>query len=381
MRGAKYIAAAGILTLILGSQVGRAQQSTAPLTNQDVIAMAQSGLAESVILSAIRTNDTAFDVSASGLIALKKANVTVNVMQEMLNAANAKKIGTASRSPDQSNAQPPTQSYSPAPGGAPGGTAAYLSTGAAPAGMATGASNAAADAPSGQLAVSLVQVGQTINLPAEPTQIVQTKSKASSLPALAADQATNQAVQLGSQAAQQAVVNTAFGMEGSAVASSTNALTGVLLHRSKQKNVVYVWALAGSKSATTAGNNPCTIQVTYTGIRGVNTDAFEPVVVKLVPSSSNFRLVGATKAATKVAQSAQQNWPIYSSFMEHRVPADVHKTASGHAEITLAANLPPGEYAIALRPIDKAHKFSGEDIGKNQGEGLLFNYVWSFSKK
>jgi hypothetical protein len=103
--------------------------------------------------------------------------------------------------------------------------------------------------------------------------------------------------------------------------------------------------------------------------------------VKLVPSSSNFRLVGATKAATKVAQSAQQNWPIYSSFMEHRVPADVHKTASGHAEITLAANLPPGEYAIALRPIDKAHKFSGEDIGKNQGEGLLFNYVWSFSKK
>src|ERR1700693_5722614 len=96
MRGAKYIAAAGILTLLLGSQVGRAQQSTAPLTNQDVIAMTQSGLAESVILSAIRTNDTAFDVSASGLIALKKANVTVNVMQEMLNAANAKKIGTAS---------------------------------------------------------------------------------------------------------------------------------------------------------------------------------------------------------------------------------------------------------------------------------------------
>ena len=41
----------------------------------------------------------------------------------------------------------------------------------------------------------------------------------------------------------------------------------------------------------------------------------------------------------------------------------------------------PGEYAVALRPIDKSHKFSGEEVGKNQAEGLLFNYAWAFSMK
>jgi len=49
--------------------------------------------------------------------------------------------------------------------------------------------------------------------------------------------------------------------------------------------------------------------------------------------------------------------------------------------ITPNAALAPGQYAIALRPLDKSHKFSGEQVGKNEGEGLLFNYAWSFAVK
>jgi hypothetical protein len=104
--------------------------------------------------------------------------------------------------------------------------------------------------------------------------------------------------------------------------------------------------------------------------------------VKLSPTpQSNFRLVGATEAATTAEQSTQQDWPIYSSFVEDRIASKAQKLGSGHAKVTAAVALAPGQYAVALRPIDKSHKFSGEDVGKNQGEGLLFNYAWSFLVK
>jgi hypothetical protein len=40
--------------------------------------------------------------------------------------------------------------------------------------------------------------------------------------------------------------------------------------------------------------------------------------------------------------------------------------------------LQPGEYAVALRPINKDKKFSGTSVSQNTGDGLFFNSVWSF---
>src|SRR3981081_2655691 len=71
----------------------RAQQTGKALTNDDVISMVKNLLPESVILSAIKTNDANFDISATGLIGLKKAGVSAKVMEAMLGAANGKKGG------------------------------------------------------------------------------------------------------------------------------------------------------------------------------------------------------------------------------------------------------------------------------------------------
>lgn len=40
-----------------------------------------------------------------------------------------------------------------------------------------------------------------------------------------------------------------------------------------------------------------------------------------------------------------------------------------------------GEYAVPLRPVDKSHKFSAEEVLKNQTEGLRFNSAPAFSAK
>jgi hypothetical protein len=219
-------------------------------------------------------------------------------------------------------------------------------------------------------------------LAAEPTQIIQTKAKPTSLSSLAADQALAEALNVGTQAAQMALMKSGSMMGNSVVSSGSSVLSNILSHRPKQTKVTYVWALSGGSSPANPGGNPPTFEVNYAGIPGVNADQFEPVIVKLADTpQANYRLVGATEAATTAEQSAQQDWPIYSSFTEDRIASKVQKLGSGHAQITPSTSLGAGEYAIALRPVDKSKKFSGEDVGKNQGEGLLFNYAWPFSVK
>src|SRR5882762_5287418 len=78
------------LVLVSAGFVNAAGPNDKSLTNQDVISMVKNFLPESVILSAIKSNETNFDVSATGLIALKKAGVSSKVMQAMLDAGNNK---------------------------------------------------------------------------------------------------------------------------------------------------------------------------------------------------------------------------------------------------------------------------------------------------
>jgi hypothetical protein len=350
MRRIKFISMLLVSALIATSTVV-AQQNGKPLTNQDVISMVKSSLPDSVILSAIKANDTDFDISSTGLIALKKAAVSAKVMEAMLDAVGNKK----NASPAAAVASNPVPAASAAP---------------------------AVAAPSGQPSVLSLQGSTKVSLAAEPTQIIQTKAKPTSLSSLAADQALTEALNVGTQAAQMALMKSGSMMGNSVVSSSSSVISNILSHRPKQTKVTYVWALSGGSSQANSGGNSPTFEVNYAGIPGVNVDQFEPVIVKLADTpQANYRLVGATEAATTAEQSAQQDWPIYSSFTEDRIASKVQKLGSGHAQITPSASLGAGEYAIALRPVDKSKKFSGEDVGKNQGEGLLFNYAWPFSVK
>jgi hypothetical protein len=38
----------------------------------------------------------------------------------------------------------------------------------------------------------------------------------------------------------------------------------------------------------------------------------------------------------------------------------------------------PGEYAVVLRPVSKTKKFSGGDVARAQGDGLIFDAAWTF---
>ena len=119
--------------LVFVTVFGSAQSQKKPsLTNQDIVRMVKDKFSDSTIVKAIEANHTAFDVSATALIALKDSGASQTVIEAMLSAAVSKSANAAaqpaakggkqaqassSRSqPAQSGASaqpPPTPSQSP----------------------------------------------------------------------------------------------------------------------------------------------------------------------------------------------------------------------------------------------------------------------------
>jgi hypothetical protein len=100
-----------ILVLLLGSVITIPAQAQQGLTNTDIIKMQSAGLNDSVILSSVNSQPAAYDTSADGLIALKKAGVSDAVLAAMISRTAAMKGGVANPAgtnlPSTAQAGPP----------------------------------------------------------------------------------------------------------------------------------------------------------------------------------------------------------------------------------------------------------------------------------
>jgi len=84
-------------------------QTKKPLTNDDIISMTKQGFNASLIIKAIQTSETHFDVSPQALSALKSAGVSQDVMEAMLSAqANPPNAGNEAAHPPTPGATPAT---------------------------------------------------------------------------------------------------------------------------------------------------------------------------------------------------------------------------------------------------------------------------------
>lgn len=324
----------GVLASLMMVTYVPAQSAPQPLTNDDVVSLAKEGLPENTIVSAIQSQNNNFDLSATGLINLKKHDVTPAVIDAMLAASKAPAAAAAA----------PVQ---------------------------------AAPAVAGQPFVT-INDGCKKPLPLSKTQISQTKTKSSSLTGLAGDAALVSAFQgLALQAGTSALYRSGSVIGGGMLGSAGGMVSGFLSHR--KPTVTEVWAVPGQKAETIAANNTPLFEVNFANIPGVNADEYEPVLIKLAPSPKNFRLVGATEAKQDVFESQSVDWQVYSSFVEERVASQAKKTATGVYDLAVSTPLGAGEYGVVLRPINKGKKFTASSVQQNSGDGMLFNSVWAFS--
>ncbi len=383
---------------LLLTSLSFAQQANKALTNDDVVSMVKSSLPEDVILNAIQANETNFDTSANALIALQKASVDSKVMNAMLAAAGKKNQpiaqpnvagnGAGVVGSGNSSAVPTTAGLAQfgaalkamMGGGLPGASA----LGGGP-GVAGGTTTA--PLPAGAMpVVAFVDGSSRKELTVEHTFVAQTKSKANSLKTIAVDSAAKSAFQAGvNQVWYSTITHLGTGIAGQVASdtmtqSSSDVSSAFLAHHFRPSEK-YVWALSGLNSPVVAASNKPSFDLNYAGLTGINADEFEPAIVKLEPSNNAWRLVGATNAKSDTVLNVVPQWEIYSAFIEDRMPASVNRITTGHSQISTTSALAPGEYAVVLRPVSKGKKFSGAEVVQNQGPGLLFNSVWSFSVK
>jgi len=329
--------------------ISLAQQAPKPLTNDGVIKMVQAGLSESVIVAAIQSSLAHYDVSTDGLIKLKKAGLTANEMKAIIAAQQSGNAGgTVASAPEKADSGVVRTTLPAAPASRWEMPAVYVLT-----------------------------MRSAQELPREKTQLAETKTKPHSLASLAGDSAVTQGIQAGvNDVAWDAAAHTHSAVGGSALTEAGNIFGGMMGRR--QATVTYVWGVSGPASANILQTSTPKLEAHFAKAPGVNPDEFTPEIVKLTPAQNTCRLVGATQGKEDARSDDSADWGIYSAFVEDRVPVKLEKISSGDYNVSPEMPLLPGEYAVVLRPIAKDKKFSGGDVARGQGPGLMFNAVWTF---
>ena len=333
----KFTAMVGITGLMLCAAI-LSQQTQKPLTNLDVIKMVKGGLPESVVVSTIQSRPAKFDTSPDSLIALHKAGVTPGEMDAIMAASGkgpSSSSGNAAAPSATASADPATKSHRPT--------------------------------------VMLVLNGASQPIPLEKTQLAQTKTKPTSMKSLAGAQGLQAGIGTGTMGA---AGHTNSAMGGTAIQEGGSVLSGIMGNR--KPTVTYVWGVTNPASSTVLQTDLPKFQVDFSRTMRVNPDDYEPAIVKLTPAQNTCRIVGATQGKEDLASSPAADWEVYSHFLEERVAVQPKKLGPGKYEISPSAELEPGEYAVVLRPVSKTKKFSGGDVMRAQGDGLLFDAVWSF---
>jgi hypothetical protein len=336
-----------MLAMLLGvilEHSSAAQHPKKPLTNDKVIEMVHQKLPESVIVSAIKAGPSKFNTSTNELIRLNAAGVTEKELNAMLAASGggapaAASSPTPAGSDHSAGAMPPSKSRMPR--------------------------------------VTVTQENSSQELKLEKTQLAETKTKPSSMKTLAADSAVTQAMQSGvSTATYAAASHMNSGIGGSAVQQAGGIFSSVMSHRTP--TVTYVWGVAGPASGNVLQSSKPVFSVDFSRSAGITPDDYEPAIVKLTPAQNTCRIVGATQGKEDARSSPAADWQMYSHFLEERVTSTPQKLGPGKYKITANSELMPGEYGLVLRPASKEKKFSGGDVARAQGDGLMFDAIWTF---
>jgi hypothetical protein len=319
------------------------------MTNADLVKLVQAGVPESAIIASIHSSAPAFDLSSDGLVALHKAGVTQGELEAAIAASSA------------AHPAPPAPA-SPAP---------------AAAATATSAPTASAPAITHIPTVALVTGGASRPIPLEKVQLAETKNKPTSMTSLAGDSMVSQTMQSGvNAAAWEAASHTGSYASYAAVGTAGSLMSGMMSHR--KPTVTYVWGITGASSGNVSPSSLPVFLVIVADVPGVNADDYEPAILKLTPAQNSARLLGATQGKQDASSNAAADWQVYSNFLEDRVAIQTQKQASGQFRIVPTSALLPGEYAVALRPVSKSKQFSGADIMRGQGDGMIFSTAWSF---
>jgi hypothetical protein len=339
------------------AETARGERESSALVNGDIVEMTRAGFAETTILAAIAANDADFDVSARALVALKVAGVAETVIEAMLTREAADRKAASAAKKATGATTPP--SPSPADFARLSATIEQL---AARQDAAAAAQRPPEPPPSADPAPHawMLQAGERTPLPPTIAQVAFTDDKS--------------AVRLKTL---QSLAGKALVFVNPAVGGIASTL-GSLFHPGNQERTA-IWALTGTAAPRDLGAAP-QFEVEFGHIPGVDPDEYQPAIVRLVPTKDNYRLIAAAKT-----MGAKSDAPPDGPIIEEAVVTRLTQLGRGHYRAS-ASMLPPGEYALVLRPIDKddrgrrKRRRNEASLGELLGGGTtqVLYFTWDF---
>jgi hypothetical protein len=392
-------------------EVGQTQEPTRSFTNADVIGMVKAGRHESEISAAIRANPTKFDLSADALIALRKAGVSNKILEAMIERERTGTIlpragggvnGGAKSDRLSPQPLPPKAGISDRAPSAEQQLKAELAKARVLGKTIQGTKNQRT-VQANDVAIGLLKrqrqaadiesahmkLGGRSQAPAtmlgQQSQLMSASGRATTSPMIQAPAGGGVAHGNGSRTQADSKVSRATAAAlamvqqapstGSIGPNETLSAPGTIASAIPSQGTSAPQPVSSSNSSNASGGSAGKISAS---VAQLHPNEFAPEIVKLTPAQNTCRLVGATQGKEDARSHDAADWEIYSSFVEDPVSVSLQKTATGQYEMSPQSALLPGEYAVVLRPISRSEKFSGGDVARAQGPGLLFDTVWSF---
>jgi hypothetical protein len=354
------------------------------LTNAEIVKMVKAGLQESTILSVIAANDSDFDVSVDGLLALKEAGVSGPVMDAMLAAKSKKRPPAATVTvvpnvPSYPNAMPQSAMTAPV-GGAPmtpqmAAMMSQMTTSQMAMGGAAGMGGMSGMSAVTYVPPALPKINLLLGTDQKPmtssmAQMAQSTTKGGPSAGSAAGSTLRSFVTEGLSFA--AIAGGGM-FAGPAMGIASGMMGGMMGGHHGLPTTTYVWALPGHTASYVMPTTRPKFDLEFGNIAGLDPDRYEPVLVHLPRTKDNYRLVGATKQKMSYVGPGQ----VQSMIDEERTPLQATRLGRGHMQLEPAASLAPGEYGLVLRPTksDKPKKGASQ----TGAEQSVFYSVWDFS--
>lgn len=397
------------------------------LKNADILLMTQNHFDDETLIKVIEVSETDFDVSGGALIDLKNQGASAPVLRAMLESVHQKRAANSSPAPEQAPLATTTQAAAPAEAtdpnfasrtspsaGTTSATSAPISTPAPPTAGAYGGypSSAMTGINPAQLAALQARMasmgmggmmgnmgnmgmmgnmgGFSMNYPPEQMPHVflrmgSTRDNQEISPSMAQIGQSNYKGGMGAGGMALRSLSTeglsfaamGAGPAGMMAMSAFSMVSGFMPGmRPGAPKITYVWGLPGRNSSRVFDQTTPMFELNYGNIPGVDPDAYEPAVLKLVQTKDNYRLVGATQMKMTAKNMRNGSSPENGKWIsEERWPCHVDKEERGFYILHVDSTLEPGEYAVVLRPV-KGYKASSSGLG---GHAQVFYSVWDFS--
>jgi hypothetical protein len=142
----------------------------------------------------------------------------------------------------------------------------------------------------------------------------------------------------------------------------------------------WAWVVDEAAADRVLDNRRAAFVVMFKDVPGVSPDDLAPAIVRLTAVASGGRLVAAARGSADLASRTAAEWDLSKDLKQDAVRSESQLLERGAVRIRPAADLPPGQYAVVLRPSSKK-KVSSAAVLSSSGEGRPLALAWDFEIK